>query len=121
MASDDEDEPDVKRGAGALRDIQYLLWLARLDHLGTGSDARSELAGPDAPVPPILAEARRFLWQVRCHLHLLTGRAQDRLVRELHPRVARRLGLGHGTAGVAELLSRHRAHTGSVRALLRAA
>jgi [protein-PII] uridylyltransferase len=117
--ADDEAEPDVKRGPGALRDIQRLQWLAKLDHLGTGSGARSELARPNVPVPPSLAEAHRFLWQVRCHLHLLTGRAQDRLVRELQPLVARRLGLGRDPdAGVAELMARYHACTRAVRALL---
>jgi [protein-PII] uridylyltransferase len=119
--ANDEREPDIKRGPGALRDIQRLQWLARLNHVGTGSGARSELAWPDAPVPRVLAEARRFLWQVRCHLHLLAGRAQDRLVRELQPMVARRLGLGRGpAAGAAELMARHHAYTRAVRALLTA-
>ena len=117
----DEEEPDVKRGPGALRDVQRVLWLARLGHLGAASGARSELAGWDAPVPAVVADARRFLWQVRCHLHLLAGRAQDQLVRELQPLVARRLGLGHGpNAGVAELMERHHAYTRAVRALLTA-
>jgi [protein-PII] uridylyltransferase len=119
--ADDEEQPDVKRGPGALRDIQRLQWLARLDHVGTGSGARSEAAAPHAPVPRVLADARRFLWQVRCHLHLLAGRAQDRLVRELQPLVARRLGLGRGRdTGAAELMARHHAYTRAVRALVAA-
>lgn len=117
----DEEEPDVKRGPGALRDIQRLLWIATRDHVGADPGARSELAGPHATVPPALADARRFLWQVRCYLHLLAGRTQDRLLRELQPLVARRLGLGRGPdTGVAELMARHRAYTHSVRALLTA-
>jgi [protein-PII] uridylyltransferase len=117
--ADDEAEPDVKRGPGALRDIQRLQWLAKLDHLRTGSGAQRELRGPDLPVPSGLAEARCFLWQVRCHLHLLTGRAQDRLVRELQSLIARRLGLGRDpNTGVAELMARYHAHTRAVRALL---
>jgi [protein-PII] uridylyltransferase len=121
LIANDETEPDVKRGPGALRDIQRLQWLARLNHVGMGSGARSELARPDAPVPRVLADARRFLWQVRCHLHLLAGRAQDRLVRELQPLVARRLGLGRGrNTGAAELMARHHAYTRAVRALLTA-
>jgi [protein-PII] uridylyltransferase len=119
--ANDETEPDVKRGPGALRDIQRLQWLARVNHVRTGYGARSELARPDVPVPRVLADARRFLWQVRCHLHLLAGRAQDRLVRELQPLVARRLGLGRGPdTGAAELMARHHAYTRAVRALLTA-
>jgi [protein-PII] uridylyltransferase len=119
--ADDEEQPDVKRGPGALRDIQRLLWLATLDHVGADSGARSSLAAQDARVLPVLANARRFLWQVRCHLHLLAGRAQDRLLRELQPLVARRLGLGRGLdTGAAELIARHHAHTRAVRALLTA-
>jgi [protein-PII] uridylyltransferase len=117
--ADDEEEPDVKRGPGALRDIQRVLWLARLGHGGADSGARSALAGPDATVPAVVADARRFLWQIRCHLHLLAGRTQDQLVRELQPLVARRLGLGRDpNTGVAELMARYHAHTRSVRALL---
>jgi [protein-PII] uridylyltransferase len=119
--ADDEEEPDVKRGPGALRDIQRLLWLTRLDHVGADLGASGELGGLDATVPPLVAEASRFLWQVRCHLHLLAGRAQDRLVHELQPLVARRLGLGRGSdAGVGELMGRYHAHTRAVRALLTA-
>jgi [protein-PII] uridylyltransferase len=119
--ADDEAEPDVKRGPGALRDIQRLLWLARLDHVDADFGAPSELGGLDATVPPIVAEARRFLWQVRCHLHLLAGRAQDRLVDELQPLVARRLGLRAGSdAGVAELMACYRAYTNAVRTVLTA-
>ena len=36
--------------------------------------------------------ARRFLWTVRCHLHYLTGRAEDRLTFDLQPEIARRMG-----------------------------
>jgi [protein-PII] uridylyltransferase len=120
-AADDEEEPDVKRGAGALRDIQRLLWLARLDGVDAGSGAWSAFADPDPAVSPVLNEARRFLWKVRCHLHLLAGRAQDRLIHELQPLVARRLGFGRGSeTGGPELLDAYHGHTRSVRALLTA-
>ena len=36
--------------------------------------------------------SRRFLWTVRCHLHYLTGRAEDRLTFDLQPEIARRMG-----------------------------
>ena len=77
-----EDEPDVKRGPGGLRDLQRALW------------ANVCASGRSMPLKPSrLVQAHRFLWQVRCHLHLLAGRAEDRLCRSLQPGVARRLGL----------------------------
>ena len=39
-----------------------------------------------------LPDARRFLWTVRCHLHYLTGRAEERLTFDLQPEIARRMG-----------------------------
>jgi len=77
-----EDEPDVKRGPGGLRDLQRALWA------NACASARSMPLKPSR-----LVQAHRFLWQVRCHLHLLAGRAEDRLCRSLQPGVARRLGL----------------------------
>jgi [protein-PII] uridylyltransferase len=113
QAARDEEEPDVKRGQGALRDVQHLLWRARLDHADADPGA--------AAVPAIVSDARHFLWQVRCHLHLLAGRAQDRLVREIQLLVARRLGLPHGPdTGATALMDRHRGYTRAVRALLTA-
>ena len=36
--------------------------------------------------------AERFLWAVRCHIHLLSGRAQDQLTFDLQVEVAERIG-----------------------------
>ena len=74
-------EPDVKRGPGGLRDLQRAL---SVNTLASGR--------PAALAEPALIEAHRFLWLVRCHLHLLVGRAEDRLSSALQPEVARRLG-----------------------------
>lgn len=105
----DEEEPDVKRGRGGLRDIQRLLWLAQLRH--------GSATGMPAPAAT-LVEARRFLWQVRAHLHLIAGRAEDRLRRDLQPLVATRLRLGSGGAGADALLRLYRRHTQSICRLL---
>ena len=43
-----------------------------------------------------LPEAEDFLWAVRCHLHFLTGRAEERLTFDIQPEIAERLGYtGH--------------------------
>jgi [protein-PII] uridylyltransferase len=95
-----EDEPDVKRGPGGLRDLQRTL------AAGTLASGR-----PAALVEPTLIEARNFLWLVRCHLHLLVGRAEDRLSSALQVHVARRMGFsespGTAAAGLLHLFRRH--------------
>ena len=40
----------------------------------------------------VFASAERFLWAVRSHLHLTTGRASDQLTFDLQVEVADRMG-----------------------------
>jgi [protein-PII] uridylyltransferase len=77
-----DDEPDLKRGPGGLRDLRRAIWA------NTPASGRP-MSLTQAP----LIEAHRFLWLVRCHLHFLAGRAEDRLSLSLQPCIARRLGL----------------------------
>ena len=101
-----ENEPDVKRGPGGLRDLQRAL---SMNTLASGR--------PAALAAPALIEAHRFLWLVRCHLHLLVGRAEDRLTSALQPGVARRLGFDEPrgtTAGPRSLLHTFRRHAHNV-------
>ena len=85
-------EPNVKEGKGGLRDLHTLVWLGRYiygiqdiaDLVPAGVLTRQSLAG--------FRKSRRFLWTVRCHLHYLTGRAEERLTFDLQPEVARRMG-----------------------------
>ncbi len=89
-------EPNVKEGKGGLRDLQTLVWIARFLYRGsTSEDAMGELVRRSVLTWQALgtfARARRFLWTVRCHLHYLTGRAEDRLTFDLQPEIARRMG-----------------------------
>jgi [protein-PII] uridylyltransferase len=98
-------EPDVKRGPGGLRDLQRAL---SANTLASGR--------PAALAQPALIEAHRFLWLVRCHLHLLVGRAEDRLSSALQPDVARRLGFDEprGTTAAPRLLHIFRRHADNV-------
>jgi [protein-PII] uridylyltransferase len=100
-----ENEPDVKRGPGGLRDLQRAL---SVNTLASGR--------PAAIAEPALIEAHRFLWLVRCHLHLLVGRAEDRLSSALQPDVARRLGFDEprGTTAAPCLLHIFRRHAHNV-------
>jgi len=62
---------------------------------------------PAALAEPALIEAHRFLWLVRCHLHLLVGRAEDRLSSALQPDVTRRRGFDEPRGTTAALPLRH--------------
>ncbi len=85
-------EPNVKEGMGGLRDLHTLHWLAKHiypDH------AEDEFVEAGVFTPSEYASFRRcefFLWTVRCHLHFLTGREEDRLSFDLQRAMADRLG-----------------------------
>ncbi|MDP6121899.1 MAG: bifunctional uridylyltransferase/uridylyl-removing protein, partial [Rhodospirillales bacterium] len=71
-------EPNIKEGKGGLRDLQTLLWIAK--YLYRVDDVR-ELVAKGVLTPDDarrFAKAQNFLWTVRCHLHYLTGRPEDR-------------------------------------------
>ena len=85
-------EPNVKDGKGGLRDLNTLFWIARslapdsplgarvLDDLLTSRERRT------------FEEAFDFLWRVRAHLHLIVGRAEEKLTFDHQAEVARRMG-----------------------------
>jgi len=85
-------EPNIKEGKGGLRDLQTLVWLTR--HLYDTKNW-NDLVTHDVLTRSGLnsfLRARRFLWTVRCHLHYLSGRAEERLTFDLQPKVAEALG-----------------------------
>ena len=85
-------EPNVKEGKGGLRDLQTLFWIAKYfyrvrardDLVKAGVFSRSEMR--------LFRKAEDFLWAVRCHLHFLTGREEERLSFDVQREMARRLG-----------------------------
>ncbi|WP_083194976.1 [protein-PII] uridylyltransferase [Pararhodobacter sp. CCB-MM2] len=90
-------EPNVKEGKGGLRDLQTLYWIAKYIHQ---VDKAAELVGHGfftAAEYQSFRAAETFLWAVRCHLHILTGRANDTLTFDVMPEVAERmLYVDHG-------------------------
>jgi [protein-PII] uridylyltransferase len=85
-------EPNIKEGKGGLRDLQTLYWIGKYLHrvpsaeglVAAGLLSRDEFDAFD--------RAERFLWAVRCHLHLIAGRAMDTLTFDLQVEVAARMG-----------------------------
>ncbi len=85
-------EPHVKDGKGGLRDLQTLGWLAR--RLAPEKNTAREALGMflDAAALRRHDRALRFMWTVRFWLHLVTGRAEERLGFDVQPELARIMG-----------------------------
>ena len=81
-------EPNVKDGKGGLRDLHTLYWIGKYVH-GVERPADLVRAGLlTAAEFRRFDRAERFFWSVRCHLHLLAGRAEERLNFDYQPRIA---------------------------------
>ncbi|WP_336966140.1 [protein-PII] uridylyltransferase [Sphingobium aquiterrae] len=84
-------EPNVKEGKGGLRDLHTLFWIGKYvnrvrsvaELVDVGLLTRNELRQ--------FQKAEDFLWAVRCHLHMITGRAEDRLTFDLQLELAARM------------------------------
>src|SRR5947208_1486143 len=85
-------EPNVKDGKGGLRDLHTLYWIAKYVYRVR---EREELIALRVYDPREYRRFRRcgdFLWAVRCHMHFLTGRAEERLSFDIQREIAVRLG-----------------------------
>jgi [protein-PII] uridylyltransferase len=87
-------EPNVKEGKGALRDLHTLFWIAQYVHPSESRDGVVQLDLFDKREVRLFIRAFDFLWAVRCHLHFITGRSEERLSFDLQPELARRMGYG---------------------------
>src|ERR1700753_2509019 len=87
-------EPNVKEGKGALRDLHTLFWIAQYTHPGELKNGIVQLDLFDKREVRLFIQAFDFLWAVRCHLHFVTGRPEERLTFDLQPEIARRMGYG---------------------------
>ena len=85
-------EPNVKDGKGGLRDLHTLFWIAKYvyrvrnseDLIGQGVFNRAEYR--------LFRRCEDFLWAVRCNMHFVAGRAEERLSFDIQRTIARRLG-----------------------------
>ena len=85
-------EPNIKDGKGGLRDLHTLHWLAKYLYGNGLSEANAETSVFSAEEYSTFRRCEDFLWTIRCHLHFLAGRAEERLTFDLQPAMAERLG-----------------------------
>ena len=85
-------EPNVKEGKGGLRDLQSLFWIAKFIHHVRNPADLLEKGVFRADEFETFRAAENFLWAVRGHLHLLTGRATEKLSFDMQVQVAEAMG-----------------------------
>ena len=114
-------EPNIKDGKGGLRDLHTIYWIAKylyqVDDIGdlvaTGILTQAELK--------LAEKAQEFYWTIRCHLHYLTKRAEERLTFDLQGQIAERAGYNDhaGTSGVERFMKHYYLTAKDVGALTR--
>src|SRR6516165_3833037 len=85
-------EPNVKDGKGGLRDLHTLFWIAKYVYRVREPEELVERGVFDREEYQLFTRCGDFLWSVRCHMHFLTGRAEERLSFDIQREIAVRLG-----------------------------
>ena len=84
-------EPNIKEGKGGLRDLHTLFWMGKYAY-NVRSVAELVEAGLLTRIEyRQFHRAENFLWAVRCHLHSIAGRAEDRLTFDVQREIAERM------------------------------
>ncbi len=84
-------EPNVKEGKGGLRDLHALYWMGKYIHKVRDASELVDVGLLTAEEYRAFRRAENFFWAVRCHLHTITNRAEDRLTFDLQREVAMRM------------------------------
>ena len=85
-------EPNVKDGKGGLRDLHTLFWIAKYIYRVHEPEEMIERGVFDRREYQLFRRCEDFLWSVRCHLHFVTGHAEERLSFDVQREIAVRLG-----------------------------
>ncbi len=85
-------EPNIKEGKGGLRDLNTLFWICKYVYRVRDPRELVEAGLFSQREFNLFLRCEEFLWKVRCHLHFLTGRAEERLSFDVQRSIAERLG-----------------------------
>ncbi|MBI5166030.1 MAG: [protein-PII] uridylyltransferase, partial [Magnetospirillum sp.] len=85
-------EPNIKEGKGGLRDLHTLFWIAKYLYRVREVGQLVEMGVISRQAAARFTKAQSFLWTVRCHLHYLSGRPEERLTFDVQPEIARAMG-----------------------------
>jgi [protein-PII] uridylyltransferase len=102
-------EPNIKDGKGGLRDLNTLFWIGKYFYqVKTSHELVAKGVLTDSEYR-LFQRAEDFLWAVRCHLHFVTHRAEEKLTFDVQPDLARRMGYVErvGMLGVERFMKRY--------------
>jgi len=102
-------EPNIKDGKGGLRDLHTLYWIAKyIYQLDDPKDLveKGVFTGREAAK---FDRAHAFLITVRCHLHYIAGRPEERLTFDVQPTLAKLMGYRDrpGVSGVERFMKHY--------------
>ena len=102
-------EPNVKDGKGGLRDLHTLFWIARYAYRVTSMEDIITQGVLSKRELQEFSASQRYLWSVRCHLHLRAGREDDRLTFDAQMDIAPQMGFQarSGMKGVERFMRRY--------------
>jgi [protein-PII] uridylyltransferase len=85
-------EPNVKEGKGGLRDMHTLFWISKYYYHVRDPAELVKLGVLSRHEYRLFMKAEDFLWAVRCHMHFLTNKAEERLSFDIQREIAEALG-----------------------------
>ena len=85
-------EPNIKEGKGGLRDIQTLFWIGQYAYRVRKAKDLIEADVFTAEEYNRFKKSNNHLWTVRCHLHFLTNRPEERLSFDVQRELSSRIG-----------------------------
>ncbi len=102
-------EPNIKDGKGGLRDLQTLFWISKYLYKVTDVGRLVDKKVFTTREVRLFDKAQQFLWTLRCNLHYVTDRAEERLTFDVQPLLAERMGYTDhaGTSGVERFMKHY--------------
>ncbi len=85
-------EPNVKDSKGGLRDLHTLFWIAKYVYRVRQPDEFVDRGVFTREEFKLFRRCEDFLWSVRCNMHFVAGRAEERLSFDIQREIAVRLG-----------------------------
>ena len=86
-------EPNLKEGKGGMRDLNTLFWVAKYCYAVDDVEALVARGVLEKDELALFKRCERFLWSVRCHLHFMSNRGEERLSFDVQTELTRRMGV----------------------------